>query len=112
MVPLFGRCQVVRGSWNGVLMRVCVLVIVVAIVVVRVVEWRVLAADAELRRGDAGPHDPLGPDRRWRDRQAAQRPPDVLELHTGVDQRAEHHVASGTGEAVEVEHLHNLFSLP
>ena len=75
--------------------------------VVRVVQRGMLAADAELRRRDAGTGHPLGPHGRRRDRQAAERAPDVLELHTGVDQGAEHHVARRTCEAIEVEHLHN-----
>lgn len=68
----------------------------------------VLAADLELCRADAGPVNALCPDCFMIDRETAQRRPDVLEGHAGINQGPDDHVAGGTREAVEVQDLHNL----
>jgi len=67
----------------------------------------VLPADAELGRGQARPRDPLGPHGVMVDGQAAQRAANVLERYAGVDQCAQQHVSGHTGEAIDVQHLHN-----
>ena len=67
----------------------------------------VLATDAELGRCQARARDPLGPHGVMVDGQAAQRAANVLERYTGVDQRAQQHVSGHTGEAIDVQHLHN-----
>ena len=85
---------------------------IVATVIMRVVQRSVLALDAEFRGRNAGPRDPLGPDQGWRNRQAAERPADVLQLHASIDQRAEDHVSSRTGKAVEVQDFHKLSIVP
>src|SRR6188508_108904 len=64
---------------------------------------RVLATDAELRGADTGPRDPLSPDSVGGNRQTAQRRPDIVERDTGVDERAENHVAGSSRRTVEVE---------
>ena len=87
-------------------------IVVATTAVVRVVQRSVLALDAELRGRDAGPRDPLGPDRGRRNRKAAERPTDVLQLHASIDQRAEDHVSSRAGKAVEVQDLHKLSIVP
>jgi hypothetical protein len=86
--------------------------VVVTTIVVRVVQRAVLALDAELGGRDSGARDPLGPDRGRCNREGAERRADVLEFHASVDQRAEDHVSSRTGEAVEVQDLHNLSIVP
>jgi hypothetical protein len=83
-------------------------VVVATTVVVGVVQRSVLSLDAELCGRNAGPRDPLGPDSGRRNREAAERPADLLERYAGVDQRAEDHVSSRTRKAVEVQDLHNL----
>lgn len=77
------------------------------VVVVVVFGAGILAADLELRRGDARPLHTLGPDCIMIDGQTAQRRPDVIERNACVDQRADDHVAGSTGEAVEVQDGHN-----
>ena len=94
------------------LVMLAVIVLLVATVIVCVVQRSVLALDAELRRRDASARHPLGPCHGWRNRQAAERPPDVLELHASIDQRAEDHVSSRTSKAIEVQDLHNLSIVP
>ena len=64
---------------------------------------RLFTAHVELRCGDAGADDALGPDGVAVDRQAAERTSKVLERKTGVEQRAEDHVAGCAREAVEIE---------
>ena len=86
--------------------------VVVTTIVVRVVQRSVLALDAELCGRDASPRDPLGPDHGRRNRQATESPADVLQLHASIDQRAEDHVSSGTGKAVEVQDLHKQSIVP
>ena len=88
-----------------------VMVSVLAVVIVGMVQRGVLASYAELRRRDARADHALGPDGRRRDGEAAKRATDVFELDPGVDQGAKHHVARGTGEAIEVQNLHNPFIL-
>jgi hypothetical protein len=75
-----------------VLMRVIVLALVRVFV------------DAELRRRDARAQHARRMDVRVAEREAAERPLQVVERQAGVDQRAERHVARDSGEAVEVEH--------
>ena len=66
------------------------------------------AADVELRRANTGTNDRLGPDGVRRNRQAAERAPHILELHAGIDERAEDHVARGARETVEIENGQDL----
>ena len=87
-------------------------VVVATTVVVGVVQRSVLSLDAELCGRNAGPRDPLGPDSGRRNREAAERPADLLERYAGVDQRAEDHVSSRTRKAVEVQDLHKLSIVP
>ena len=86
------------------LSRLRVRVLVRMIVVVGGGIWRMrLPTDVELRCANAPANHRLRPDRIRRNREAAERLPHVLELHAGIDQCAEDHVAGGTREAVEIE---------
>jgi hypothetical protein len=67
-----------------------------------------LPTDIELRRADPCTNHGLGPDSVWGDREASKRPPDIVERHTSVDERAQNHVSGRTGEAVEVENVQDL----
>ena len=87
-------------------------VVVVVVVSVRMINGGMFPFDTEFRCRDACSRDPLGPDRRRRDREAAQRAAHVFQFHAGVDQRTEHHVTGGTGKAIEVQDLHNLSIVP
>ena len=79
-----------------------VLVMVVAIPRAR------FAPDVELGRTDTSTNDRLGPDGIRRNRQAAEGATDVLDLHTGIDERAKDHVARSARETVEVENSQDL----
>ena len=57
----------------------------------------------DMRRSNAGTHDP-GRLQLVPDAQAAKRLLQRLERQTGVEQRAEHHVARRAREAIEVHH--------
>jgi hypothetical protein len=105
---LVGVVLVVLVTWAvGVMVVVMVVVVIVSMsvvtMIVGVIDRRTLALDREFRRGDAGPRDPLRPDRVGPDGEAAQCAADLLERDAEVDQRSEDHVARGAGEAVEVE---------
>src|SRR5689334_13906516 len=91
-----------------IVLMVTTVAVVATIVVMGVVQRSVLSLDAELCGANPGAGDPLGPDRGRRNREAAKRSADVLELYASVDQRAEDHVSGRTGKAVEVQDLHNL----
>ena len=67
----------------------------------------VLAADLELCRADSCALHALGPDCVTIDGQAPERGTDVIKRDTCIDQRADDHVTRRTGEAVEVQNLHN-----
>jgi hypothetical protein len=84
-------------SGVGVFVMMLVLVMVVAIPRAR------FAADVELGRTDTGTNDWLGPDGIRRNRQATEGATDVLDLHTGIDERAQNHVARRARKTVEVE---------
>jgi hypothetical protein len=98
----------------AVIMRVLAVIMRVLAVIMRVLGGcasnvlggfasRVLFADDELCRGDAGSEDALGGHVVAGERQAAERPLQVVERQTGIDQGAEHHVARNSGEAIEVK---------
>jgi hypothetical protein len=72
--------------------------------------WMRLPTDVELRCANAAANHWLRPDRIRRNREAAERLPHVLELHAGINQCAEDHVAGGTREAVEIERGQDLQS--
>ena len=122
LVAVFVAGVFVTVLFVTVLMFVGVMVVVAVIVRVRVPVMRmnvsmsanglIFAADAELRRSNPGTRDLLGPDHVRRDRQAAKGAADIRERDAGVDERAEHHVAGGTAEAVEVQDPHNQTILP
>ena len=61
---------------------------------------------AKLHRRHAGLEHALHRDGEPVHGQAAQGALHLLERHTGVDQRAENHVAGGAGKTVEVQRLH------
>jgi hypothetical protein len=83
-------CRVRRGSCN-----------------VRSRPVRVLV-HGELRGREAGTEDTLGMHVDLSEREAAQRSFQILERQTGVDQRAERHIARNPGETIEVQHpAHN-----
>jgi hypothetical protein len=91
-----------------VLMRLGVAPMHTSIVLMRsgVVPMRfpVMLVDRELRRGHACTEDAVGAQRTPIERQAAKRRLKVREGKTGVEKRAEHHVAGNSGEAVEIQH--------
>jgi hypothetical protein len=72
-------------------------------VVVRMINRRLFTAHVELCCGNARSDDALGPDGVAVDRKAAERTSKVLERKTGVEQRANDHVARCPREAVEIE---------
>ena len=93
------------------LSRLCVRVLVRMIVVVAGgIWWMRLATDVELRCANAAANYRLRPDRIRFNREAAERLPHILELHAGIDQGAEDHVAGSTREAVEIERGQDLQS--
>ena len=55
-------------------------------------------------RGHTGPQNTGGADVESGQREAAERPLEIVERQTGVEKGAEHHVAGDAGEAVEIEH--------
>ena len=73
------------------------------LVIVRSIGRRLFSTHTELRRRDTGTGDPFGPYGAAIDRKTAERPPQIFERQTGVEQCAEDHVASRTGEAVEMQ---------
>src|SRR2546425_4155898 len=64
--------------------------------------FRVLV-HVEFDRGHAGAQDAVGVDVRVAECEAAERALQLVERKTGVDERAERHVAGDAGETVEVE---------
>ncbi len=77
---------------------------VVAAVLVRVlVGARILPEHLEARGGQAGPKDTRHPEL-VPDAQAPERALEGVERQARVEQGAQHHVAGGTREAVEVQH--------
>ncbi len=68
-----------------------------SVVIVRVL------VDLELRCGHARTQNAIGVDVRVAEREAAERPAQIVERQSGVEQRAERHVAGDAGEAVEVQ---------
>ena len=58
--------------------------------------WMRFPTDVELRCANAATNHRLGPDRIHRNREATERLPHILEVHAGIDQCAEDHVAGGT----------------
>lgn len=85
------------GFCRGVRVFVMMLRFVVAIRRVR------LAADVEPGGADTGTNHRFGPDGIGRDCQAAKGVADVVELHTGIDEGTEDHVARRARKAVEIE---------
>jgi hypothetical protein len=117
MVTMVMRPSIVVVATTVVVVATTVVVVATTVVVVVAVsvcmiDRGMLPFDTEFRCRDACSRDALGPDRRRRDREAAQCAADVLQPHAGVDQRPEHHVTGGTGKAIEVQHLHNLSIVP
>jgi len=100
-------CVAVRGLARRLVVVMTVGVVIVMSmhvgVLMHVNGHRIFTAHAELGRAHAGAHHLFRPDRVWCDRQRAERTADVVERHAGIDQRAEHHVARGAREAIEVE---------
>jgi hypothetical protein len=92
----------------GRLVRMVAVPVVVRGVRVNVAERRVVASvrihDFEVRRGDARADD--RPDAQLViDAEAAQRATQPVGRETGVEERAEQHVAGGAGEAIQIHHL-------
>ena len=87
---------------SSVTVTMPVVAVVTMLVIVCVVR-RPLTAHLELRRAHASPDHALNPDGVGRNRQASQGGADLRNRQTGIDQRAQDHVAGGAREAVEVE---------
>ena len=68
--------------------------------------------EPELRGRHAGPQHAVRRESVARDHQAAERRLEFGQRQTGVEQRAEHHVARGAGEAIEVEDLGHGYRYP
>ena len=102
VVVLARTCRVLGGCSNvlGGSSRVLVMMMLVNVIVCVLV-------DDELGRRDAGAEHPLRVDVRVAEREAAERSLQLVERQTGVDERAERHVAGNAREAVEVERFHN-----
>jgi len=62
--------------------------------------------DRELRRGDACAKHAIRVDVRARGEQAAKGALELCERQTGVDERADRHVAGDAGEAIEIQNPH------
>ena len=62
-----------------------------------------MRVDAELGGRDAGAQDPLRVNVGVAKRQASERAAQVVERQTGIEQRAERHVAGDAGETIEVK---------
>jgi hypothetical protein len=58
---------------------------------------------AKFRRRHTRPEHAIGVDVRVAERQAPERPPQVVERQAGVEQRAERHVAGDAREAIEIQ---------
>ena len=73
-------------------------------VIARVLVRRVrVFVDAELGGRDAGAQDAMSVHVRVADRQAAEGAAQLVERQTGVEQRAERHIAGDAGETIEVK---------
>jgi hypothetical protein len=97
-VPLVVARLMQMGRVIGVPAVVIVLAVVVGmraagVVLVGMIDPLIFAPHAELCRADARADDPVRPDGLVVYRQAAQRGAHRVERHTGIDQRAEDHVA-------------------
>ena len=105
-------CVVVQMAFVGlmsgmvvlmvVIMTVVVMTMIVIVAVIGSVIVPLLVFDNKLCGGDTRPQDPPGRHRRPVDREAPQRTAELFEGQPRVEQRAEHHIARGTGETIEI----------
>ena len=106
-------CVVVQMAFVGLMIvRVVPMFVIMMVVIMRVVGMIVAVTgsvimllfvfDNELCGGDTRPQDPPGRHRRPVDREAPQRTAELFEGQPRVEQRAEHHIARGTGETIEI----------
>ena len=73
------------------------------LVIVGIIDRVCLAADGELRCSNASPTHAVDPNGSGRNRQTAERAPDLVERNARVNQRSDDHVAGRPREAVEIE---------
>ena len=87
----------------GMPARVVVLVPVRGVMPPSGLPWSGVLMDDELRCGDTGSKHPRRAHIEARDREAAQGILQLVERQTGVEERAEDHVAGNPGETIEIE---------
>jgi hypothetical protein len=110
VVPCAATVRMVVVMLANLTVLVVMMVIVVRVIVVLVVivlhghRLRCLSVlnQAELRRRDARTQHAIDADFSILDGQAAERGTQAVEWQTEIEQRAEHHVARRSGEAIEV----------
>jgi hypothetical protein len=64
----------------------------------------VVLVDGDFRRRHAGSEHLIRMQVTGSERQAAERTPQIADGQTGIDERAERHVAGDSGKAIEVQH--------
>jgi hypothetical protein len=77
----------------------------------RIVWMLAVHADVELRCGDPGSLDPFGRDGDAVEVETCDGIPHGVERHTGVEQRADGHVAADAGKCIEKSYSHDVLSI-
>jgi hypothetical protein len=82
------------------------------IVMVMRVRGGLLRVDAELRCGHAGTEHTFARHVSAINREAAERPSQLVDRQSEVEQRADRHIARGAGEAVQIQRLRQPYKYP